>query len=103
MRHSLHRKEVHGAGGRIVPQLWHVGNIRRGANLPNPEVPACGPSGKEKDGRVLVHEMTHLEQEEYGKPGKKGHHNREWVGLMERVGLIPSDTGAPGGKQTGRA
>ena len=51
---------------------------------------------------TLVHEMTHLEQEEYGKPGKKGHHNREWVGLMERIGLIPSNTGAPGGKQTGR-
>lgn len=51
---------------------------------------------------TLVHEMTHLEQQEYGKPGKKGHHNREWVGLMERVGLIPSNTGEPGGKQTGR-
>lgn len=51
---------------------------------------------------TLVHEMTHLEQEEYGTPGKKGHHNREWVGLMERVGLIPTDTGEPGGKQTGR-
>lgn len=51
---------------------------------------------------TLVHEMTHLEQQEYGKPGKNGHHNREWVGLMERVGLIPSNTGEPGGKQTGR-
>ena len=50
---------VHAAGAKIVPQLWHVGNIRRGANLPNPEVPAYGPSGKEKDGRVLVQEMTH--------------------------------------------
>ena len=51
---------------------------------------------------TLVHEMTHLEQQEYGTPGKKGHHNKEWVKLMERVGLIPSDTGMPGGKQTGR-
>lgn len=51
---------------------------------------------------TLVHEMTHLEQQEYGKPGKNGHHNREWVGFMERVGLIPSNTGEPGGKQTGR-
>ena len=51
---------------------------------------------------TLVHEMTHLEQQEYGTPGKKGHHNKEWVKLMERVGLIPSDTGEPGGKQTGR-
>ena len=51
---------------------------------------------------TLVHEMTHLEQQEYGKPGKGGNHNKEWVGLMERVGLIPSNTGLPGGKQTGR-
>jgi predicted SprT family Zn-dependent metalloprotease len=52
---------------------------------------------------TLVHEMTHLEQEEYGeqKP-KSGNHNKEWVKLMERVGLIPSNTGEPGGKQTGR-
>jgi hypothetical protein len=51
---------------------------------------------------TLVHEMTHLEQQEYGKPSKNGHHNREWVKLMLRVGLIPSDTGEVGGKQTGR-
>lgn len=51
---------------------------------------------------TLVHEMTHLEQQEYGKPGKNGNHNREWVGLMEAVGLIPSNTGMPGGKKTGR-
>ena len=51
---------------------------------------------------TLVHEMTHLEQQEFGTPGKKGHHNKAWVKLMERVGLIPSDTGEPGGKQTGR-
>ena len=51
---------------------------------------------------TLVHEMTHLEQQEFGKPGKKGHHNRAWVQLMLAVGLIPSNTGEPGGKQTGR-
>jgi predicted SprT family Zn-dependent metalloprotease len=51
---------------------------------------------------TLVHEMTHLEQQEYGKPGKNGNHNREWGVLMERIGLIPSNTGEPGGKKTGR-
>ncbi len=48
---------------------------------------------------TLVHEMTHLEQQEYGTPGKKGFHNKAWVKLMERVGLIPV---GQGGKQTGR-
>ena len=36
---------------------------------------------------TLVHEMTHLEQEEYGTPSKNGHHNQEWAELMLRVGL----------------
>jgi predicted SprT family Zn-dependent metalloprotease len=51
---------------------------------------------------TLVHEMTHLEQHHFGKPSRSGYHNREWAGLMRRVGLIPTDTGAPGGKQVGQ-
>jgi predicted SprT family Zn-dependent metalloprotease len=51
---------------------------------------------------TLVHEMTHLEQEEFGTPGKKGFHNKAWADLMLRVGLTPTDTGAEGGKMTGR-
>ena len=49
---------VHAAGGKIAPQLWHVGNVRRPAGLPNPEVPAYGPMERAKEGRVLVHGMT---------------------------------------------
>jgi hypothetical protein len=51
---------------------------------------------------TLVHEMTHCEQRHFGTPSFYGYHNLEWVGLMRRVGLEPSDTGAPGGKPTGR-
>lgn len=51
---------------------------------------------------TLVHEMTHLEQEHFGKPSRTGYHNKEWAQLMRAVGLIPSDTGAPGGKETGQ-
>jgi predicted SprT family Zn-dependent metalloprotease len=50
---------------------------------------------------TLVHEMVHLEQQHFGKPGKNGNHNREWGTLMDRIGLAPSSTGAPGGKRTG--
>ena len=28
---------VHGAGGRIMPQLWHVGMARQPGSFPNPE------------------------------------------------------------------
>jgi predicted SprT family Zn-dependent metalloprotease len=51
---------------------------------------------------TLVHEMTHCEQAHFGKPSRNGYHNREWADLMVRVGLMPSDTGAPGGKRTGQ-
>jgi predicted SprT family Zn-dependent metalloprotease len=51
---------------------------------------------------TLVHEMVHLEQKHFGSPSRNGYHNREWAKLMEQVGLMPSDTGAPGGKRTGQ-
>jgi hypothetical protein len=50
---------------------------------------------------TLVHEMTHLEQFHFGNPSRGGYHNKEWAGLMKRVGLQPSNTGRPGGKETG--
>lgn len=39
-------EEVHKAGGKIIPQLWHVGMARKaqGEN-PNPEALPIGPSG----------------------------------------------------------
>ncbi|GGV69528.1 MULTISPECIES: NADH:flavin oxidoreductase [Streptomyces] len=36
---------VHEAGGTIVPQLWHIGMIRKDGQPPFPEAPAMGPSG----------------------------------------------------------
>lgn len=38
---------------------------------------------------TLVHEMCHLEQEHFGRPGKPPYHNAEWASLMKRVGLQP--------------
>jgi predicted SprT family Zn-dependent metalloprotease len=51
---------------------------------------------------TLVHEMAHLQQHHFGKPSRIGYHNKEWAGLMRAVGLIPSDTGAPGGREVGQ-
>jgi hypothetical protein len=50
---------------------------------------------------TLVHEMAHMWQQHFGKPSKKGYHNKEWANKMEEVGLMPSATGMPGGKKTG--
>jgi predicted SprT family Zn-dependent metalloprotease len=51
---------------------------------------------------TLVHEMAHLEQHHFGKPGRTGYHNKEWARMMRSVGLIPSDTGEPGGREVGQ-
>lgn len=51
---------------------------------------------------TLVHEMVHHWQQEFGSPGKGGHHNKEWAEKMDEVGLEPTSTGEPGGARTGR-
>ncbi|MCZ2719969.1 SprT-like domain-containing protein [Erwinia amylovora] len=51
--------------------------------------------------QTLVHEMTHLWQYHFGKPGRGGYHNKEWASKMESIGLMPSSTGQPGGARTG--
>ncbi|HVJ35163.1 MAG TPA: SprT-like domain-containing protein [Terriglobia bacterium] len=50
---------------------------------------------------TLVHEQVHQWQERHGKPGRGRYHNKEWAAKMEAVGLMPSDTGEPGGKKVG--
>jgi predicted SprT family Zn-dependent metalloprotease len=51
---------------------------------------------------TLVHEMVHLWQHHFGKPSRSSYHNREWALKMRAVGLIASETGQPGGKETGQ-
>ena len=56
---------------------------------------------------TLVHEMCHLWRCVCGGLNRKkrrdapGYHSAVWAGRMEALGLVPSDTGAPGGKRTG--
>lgn len=52
--------------------------------------------------QTLVHEMCHHFQQFFGKPGKKGYHNKEFSRIMFSKGLMCSNTGMPGGKVTGR-
>lgn len=53
--------------------------------------------------QTLVHEQCHLWQQVFGKrKSRHGYHNREWAGKMESMGLMPSDSGEPGGKKTGQ-
>jgi predicted SprT family Zn-dependent metalloprotease len=51
---------------------------------------------------TLVHEMCHLWQHHFGTPSSNSYHNKEWAAKMRHVGLLPTATGAIGGKQTGQ-
>ncbi|MFJ2738570.1 NADH:flavin oxidoreductase [Streptomyces sp. NPDC087440] len=42
--------DVHAAGGTIVPQLWHIGTVRKAGSPPFADAPSVGPSGIVADG-----------------------------------------------------
>ncbi len=48
--------EVHQAGGKIIPQLWHVGVTSRPGEKPSPH--SVGPSGLGQSGERVVEPMT---------------------------------------------
>ena len=50
--------EVHQAGGKIFPQLWHVGMARPAGAPPFPDAPPMGPSGLDLKGEEAGHAMT---------------------------------------------
>jgi predicted SprT family Zn-dependent metalloprotease len=50
---------------------------------------------------TLVHEMCHVWQHMNGTAPSRNYHNKEWAAKMKSLGLQPSSTGAPGGKETG--
>ena len=52
---------VHGAGGKIIPQLWHVGSVRKPADSPNPDAASVSPSGLRKAGVSYGEPMTQAE------------------------------------------
>lgn len=49
---------VHGAGGKIAPQLWHVGSIRKEGDGPHPTYPTSTPSGYLYPGKKVLEPLT---------------------------------------------
>ena len=49
---------VHEAGGKIAPQLWHVGAMRKAGTPPEGDAPGYSPSGMNMPGKVNRHIMT---------------------------------------------
>lgn len=49
---------VHGEGGRIAPQLWHCGGMRKAGTPPEGDVDGYTPSGMNVPGKVRRHVMS---------------------------------------------
>lgn len=49
---------VHAEGGRIFPQLWHVGAVRPAGAPPHPEAPVVSPSGVGAKGSAVGEPAT---------------------------------------------
>jgi len=52
---------------------------------------------------TLAHEMVHVWQQTYGKIPRRAYHDKQWAEKMKAVGLYPSTTGEPCGKETGQS
>lgn len=93
---SRHREAV----GFFAHNVWQSdrGETRHEISI-NPDTLSMGDEFWHS---TLVHEMCHLWQFDHGKPSRYSYHNKEWARKMISVGLMPSDTGQPGGKLTGQ-
>ena len=52
---------------------------------------------------TLAHEMVHVWQQTHGKAPRRAYHDRQWANKMKEIGLQPSSTGQPDGKETGQS
>lgn len=98
---TLHRKAR--AGGYYAHERW---NSRTESEEKTSEI-ALNPDFFEGETdkfilSILVHEMCHLWQATSDQPGRRGYHDKIWAAKMESLGLMPSNTGQPGGKRTGQ-
>lgn len=55
--------QVHDAGGKIFPQLWHVGIARDPSKMKNSEVPSASPSGLLAQDKKVAEPLTGKEIE----------------------------------------
>lgn len=49
---------VHGVGGKIAPQLWHVGSTRKPGTGPCPDYPSASPSGLIRPGKKVMEPLS---------------------------------------------
>jgi ribosomal protein S27E len=86
--------------GFFAPERW-----RDDANAVTHEI-SLNPAHLRRDNlkdaaSTLVHEMAHAWRHAQPKPPRNGYHDVVWADKMEALGLMPSDTAAPGGSRLG--
>jgi predicted SprT family Zn-dependent metalloprotease len=91
------------ARGYFAPERFHS----RGNKTTVHEI-ALNPDTfcDESDERILstlVHEMNHLWQQVHGRAPRRCYHDKQWAGKMKEVGLQPTTTGGPDGKEVGQS
>jgi len=63
---------VHAEGGRIAPQLWHCGGMRKAGTLPEGAVDGYTPSGMNLPGKVNRHIMTRQDIDDVVRAFRQG-------------------------------
>ncbi|MBR9806084.1 MAG: NADH:flavin oxidoreductase [Alphaproteobacteria bacterium] len=53
--------KVHEKGGKIAPQIWHMGMVRKAGSGPEPDAPTDSPSGMTHTGKQVVDAPTDAE------------------------------------------
>lgn len=91
-----------GSYGFFVPERWKGENMQRKIIHEISVNPDFMDRPDKEWHSTLVHDMCHLWQYEFGNPSRSCYHNKQWAAKMIDIGLMPSDTGEPGGKTTGQ-
>lgn len=72
---------VHAAGGKIAPQLWHCGGMRKAGVMPEGDVPGYTPSGMNVPGKVNRYIMTQQDIDDVVAAFARGAANAKALGF----------------------
>jgi len=90
----------HGSYGYYRPESHNSENGRYCGEIT--VNPACySPENPLPFIAAFAHQMVHHWQYYFGTPGRGCYHNREWADKTISIGLQPSSTGEPDGRETG--
>ena len=73
--------QVHAEGGKIAPQLWHCGGIRKRGVMPEGDVDGYTPSGMNVPGKVTRHVMTQQDIDEVVRAYAEGARDAQRLGF----------------------